>query len=171
MNTGRPRTARTKGNIRKVKQRLNRKSRASIRKLGQELNISNMSVHPILRNDLGRFTYKKIQEPAITDLQKEERVKFANWLFNNFKKNEINNWLFSDEKIFDLDGMYNFQNDRIWVVDRREADKKRGNRKKHQFLIKVMIWLGTCRVRLTTLIILADGTVDHQCYIKEFRWH
>jgi transposase len=164
---GRPRTARTKANIQKVKQRLNRKSRVSIRKLGKELNISNATVHSILHNDLGCFPYKKIHEPAITDLQKKKRVKFANWVFNNFKKNETNNWLFSDEKMFDLDGMYNLQNDRVWAINRHEADRKNGVKKKHQFPTKVMVWLGACRKGLTSLIILDNGTLKHEDYIRK----
>ena len=31
---------------------------------------------------------------------------------------------FSDEKLFDLDGIYNAQNDRIWAPSREEADKR-----------------------------------------------
>ena len=54
---GRPRIARTKANILKVKQRLNRKKKVSTRKLGKELNISNSSVHRILQDDLGYFPY------------------------------------------------------------------------------------------------------------------
>ena len=79
----------------------------------KELNISNPSVYRILQDDLGYFPYKKIIQPTITDVQKQKRIKFANWVFNNFKKNDIRNCLFSDEKIFDLDGIYNAQNDRI----------------------------------------------------------
>ena len=33
--------------------------------------------------------------------------------------------LFSDEKTFDLDGIYNSQNDRIWAVNREEANSER----------------------------------------------
>ena len=54
---GRPRIARTKANILKVKQRLNREKKVLTRKLGKELNISNSSVHRILQNDLGYFPY------------------------------------------------------------------------------------------------------------------
>ena len=56
---GRPRITRTKANILNVKQRLNRKKKVSTRKLGKELNISNSSVHRILQDDLGYFSYKK----------------------------------------------------------------------------------------------------------------
>ena len=30
--------------------------------------------------------------------------------------------LFLNEKLFDIDRIYNFQNDRIWVVNRAETD-------------------------------------------------
>ena len=33
------------------------------------------------------------------------------------------NILFSDEKLFDIDGIYNSQNDRVWAVSRSEAVK------------------------------------------------
>ena len=88
------------------------------------LNISNSSVHRILQDDLGYFPYKKIIQPAITDVQKQKRIKFANWVFNNLKKNDIRNCLFSDEKIFDLNGINEAQNDWIWTINRQEADKK-----------------------------------------------
>ena len=32
--------------------------------------------------------------------------------------------LFSDEKFFDMDVVYNSQNDRVWAVDCADADKK-----------------------------------------------
>ena len=70
---GRPHIARTKAHIIKVKQRLNREKKVSTRKLGKELNISNSSVHRILQDDLGYFPYKKIIQPAITDVQKQKK--------------------------------------------------------------------------------------------------
>ena len=41
--------------------------------------------------------------------------------------------LFSDEKYFDIDGVYNSQNDRVWAVNRTDADEKGGikQRRKH----------------------------------------
>jgi hypothetical protein len=50
--------------------------------------------------------------------------------------------LFSDEKMLNLDGMYNAQNDRIWAVNRAEADDKGGIKEKQKFPQKVMVWLG-----------------------------
>ena len=86
---GRPRLARTKANILKAKWRLNRKKQMSTRKLAVEMDISKSSVHRILREDLGCFLYKKIKQPRLTDIQKMKRVKFANWVLNNYTKDDI----------------------------------------------------------------------------------
>ena len=130
----RPRIIRTKGMIQKVRKRMKRKKRVSVRKLAGELDISNGSVVRILKQDLGYRSYKKRVQPALTDFEKSKRMKFANWLRHNFRKEDI----FSDEKMFDLDGMYNAQNDRIWAVNREEADKRGGVQQKRKFPQKVM---------------------------------
>ena len=43
---------------------------------------------------------------------------------------------FTDEKYFDLDGVYNVQNDHIWTVSREEADKQGGIHQKTKFPAK-----------------------------------
>ena len=75
--------------------------------------------------------------------------------------------LFSDEKLFDIDGIYNSQNDRIWAVNRAEADIKGGITQIRQFPQEVMVWLGACSKGLSPLVIFEDGTVDHNRYINE----
>lgn len=97
--TGRPRTARTKANIVKAKARLNQMKRVSTRRLAAEFNISKSSAHRILREDLGCFPYKKIKQPKLTYLQKQKRIKFANWVLNNYTKDDTKRWLFSDKNI------------------------------------------------------------------------
>ena len=51
------------------------------------------------------------REPLLADKHKERRMKYANWMRTNFRKENTMNILFSDEKIFDIDGIYNSQND------------------------------------------------------------
>ena len=75
--------------------------------------------------------------------------------------------LFSDEKFFDIDGVYNSQNDRVWVVDRADADEKGGIQQRRKFPQKAMVWLSICSKGITPLVILDDGTVDHDYYIKK----
>ena len=122
----RPRIVRTKVTITKVKNLLQKNKPISTRKLPKEFNISRRSTQRILRNNLGLFAYKKIREPKLTDEHKDKRKKFANGIRTNFRKEETMKILFFDEKLFDIDGVYNSQNDRVWAVSHGEADKQDG---------------------------------------------
>ena len=164
---GRSRTIRTKESIKKVKHRLNRKKKVTSRKLAVELNISRTSVRRILKNDLLLRPYKKIVEPLLTDEHKEKRKKFSNWVRTRFRKEDTMKILFSDEKLFDIDGIYNSQNDRIWAVSRVEADKRGGVKQKRKFSQKVMVWFAVCSKGVSPIVIFDEGTIDHARYIRE----
>ena len=80
-----------------------------------ELDISQTSVQQIMKNDLGLHPYKIIIELLLYNDQKVKRKKFANWLRTNFRRGGTVRILFSDEKFFDIDGIYNSQNDWVWA--------------------------------------------------------
>ena len=103
----------------------------------------------------------------MTDTEKLKRKKFANWVRTNFKKEGTLKILFSDEKIFDIDGVCNAQNNRMWPVDCDEADEKGARKHKRKFSQKVMIWLGVGSKGFRPLVLLDKGTIDHDRYIKE----
>ena len=109
----RQRTIRTKGPIQKIKHGLERRKPVSPRKTARHLGISRTSIRRILRNDLGLRAYNVQNEPLLTNEHKEKRVKFANWIETNFRKENTMKILFSDEKVFDIDEIYNSRNDRI----------------------------------------------------------
>ena len=46
--------------------------------------------------------------------------------------------LFWDD-FFDIDGVYNSQNDRVWVVSRVDTDEKGSIQQRHKFSQKVMV--------------------------------
>ena len=77
------------------------------------------------------------------------------------------NILFSDEKIFDLNGICNSQNKRLWCANRAEANKSGGMHKETKFPSKVMVWLDACSKGLSPLLIFDKGTVDHKKYIQK----
>ena len=161
------RTIRTKESIKKVKHRLNWKKKVTSRKLAVELNISRTSVRRILKNDLLLRPYKKIVEPLLTDEHKEKRKKFSNWVRTRFRKEDTIKILFSDEKLFDIDGIYNSQNDRIWAVSRVEADKRSSVKQKRKFSQKVTVWFVVCSKGVSPIVIFYKGTIDHAQYIRE----
>ena len=47
--------------------------------------------------------------------------------------------LFSDEKMFDIDRVYNSQNERIWAANRMKAGAKGGIKRRQKYPQKVMI--------------------------------
>ncbi|CAF3300457.1 unnamed protein product [Rotaria socialis] len=63
--------------------------------------------------------------------------------------------------------MYDTQNDRVWAINREEADKNGGVKQKQNFPERVMVWLGVCSKGVTPLVIFDEGTVNHQRYIDE----
>ena len=166
-SAGRSPTIRAKEPIKKVKHRVNRKKKVTSRKLAVQLNISRTSVRRILKNDLLLRPYKKIVEPLLTDEHKEKRKKISNWVRTRFRKEDTMKILFSDEKLFDIDGIYNSQNDRIWAVIRVEADKRGGVKQKRKFSQKMMVWFAVCSKRVSPIVIFDEGTIDHARYIRE----
>ena len=67
----------------------------------------------------------------------------------------------------DISGVYNSQNDRMWAVDRADANKKGGIKQRRKFPSKVMIWLCVCSKDVTPLVTLDEGTVDYTVYIEK----
>lgn len=164
-STGRKRTARAKINIRKAKRLLKGKKRVTIRKMAGKLGMSRESARRLLINDLRLKPYKKRVEPNLSALQKKKRVKFYNWWRRYFRKFDVKKILFSDEKKFNVDGVYNIQNDRIWAPNRRESDEQGGVHQKKKFPGGVMVWLGASAKGLTKLVIFDKGTVNTDVYL------
>ena len=86
---------------------------------------------------MGLRPYKKIIELSLSDDQSVKRKKFANWIGTNFRKEDTMEILFSDEEYFDIDGVYNSQNDRVWAVNHADADEKSDvkQRQKHPEIV------------------------------------
>ena len=75
--------------------------------------------------------------------------------------------LFSDEEIFDLGGIYNNQNDRIWAVNREEAKAERWKKTVTKVSTKSDVWLAVCSEGVAPLVLFEKGTRDHHRHIKE----
>ena len=146
---------------------MNRNIPLSTVKLADEMNLSETTVWRVLKKDLKLKPYKMTVQPLLTDQHKESRKRFANWIRTNFRKEDMMKILFSDEKMFDIDGVYNSQNERIWAANRMEADAKGDIKRRRKYPQKVIIWLAICSYGVSPLILFEDGTFDHVRYINE----
>jgi transposase len=125
---GRTRSVRTKATVKRAKQLLKGKSKKSVRILARKLNVNRESVRRVIKHDLLCKPYKVYKQPKLTDDHKRRRVQFSNWVRNNLKKSQTNRIVFSDEKLFSVDGVWNNQNERIWAVSREVANESGGLR-------------------------------------------
>jgi len=164
---GKPRTVRTAALTRTIKKKSKRKKPVSIRKLGRETTTPKSTVHRVLKEDLKVKAFKKRKVPKLTPEQKTKRVHFARWVLRTLLSNERKRVVFSDEKYFDLDGMYNAQNDRVWAATREEADKQGGQFRKSKFPVKVMVYMAAAATGAVKLHISKAPTLNADIYTKE----
>ncbi|CAF3893753.1 unnamed protein product [Rotaria magnacalcarata] len=133
----------------------------------KKLNVSRSTVRRIIKDDLGYKAFVKRVAPKLTEKQKIKRKSFGLWVRKNIRKSMTAQILFSDEKRFDLDGMYNRQNERIYAATHDEADEKGAVHRKTKFPTGVMVWLGVCYEGITRPVIIENGTIDTNRYIAD----
>lgn len=75
--------------------------------------------------------------------------------------------LYSDEKLFGIDGVYNAQNDRVCAYSHTKANESDGIRIIKRFSAKVMVWLDACSQGITPLVIFKEDALNHNRYTKE----
>ena len=130
--------------MRKAKTLFNKKF--SGYKIAQVLNITQPSVVSI-RKKLGLKAYVKRFGPLLNERQMKTRVHITRWWrktnakvgkFELRKKQKI--W--SDEKIFTLNGGLNKKNDVIYAKTRDEADLNGGFIGRKKYPLSVMVWCG-----------------------------
>ncbi|CAF2156435.1 unnamed protein product [Rotaria magnacalcarata] len=94
-------------------------ARRSARKLANSLAVSKGTIGRLIHDDLHLHFYHVTIQPNLKGEHKQGRVSFAYWIRKSLRKQDQEKILFFDEKYFELDGMYNRQNDRfILLVDR-----------------------------------------------------
>ena len=161
------RTVHMKAAIQKIKRKSKSGQKISCRKLRLEMDMCFSSAYRILRKDLKMKFYKITVEPLQKDEHKAQRKKFANWARKKFQKEDTMRIIFSDEKMFDLDVIYNSQNDRIWAINSEEANWRDGKKQQGKCEEKVMACLVVCSEGVAPLVLFEKGTLDHHRDIKE----
>ena len=115
------------------------RERSSVTKLSKELKISHTNTQRILKDDLRYFSCKKIIALFLDDAHKAERKKVANWIQSNFHSQQNMRVLLSNEKLFDINGLYNVQTDHVWTSTRAKVGESGGIKAKRKFPQKVMV--------------------------------
>ena len=84
-----------------------------MRKMALELKISRESVRTIVKRDLGQSSHKRKKVHFISAQIKRKRLARSKALLTRFASFDLDEILFSDEKLFTVEQAFNRQNDRI----------------------------------------------------------
>jgi transposase len=164
--SGRPKSARTKKNIKKIKNLIEKNPHLSVRKLGKAVNISKDSSHRILKKNLKLKPYKNQKRQLLTNAVKDARFKRCKQLKKRFVANSHRQIVFSDEKLFTIEQAQNQQNDRTWKSKPPQKEDRIVSRT--QKPKSVMVWAGITHNGKTPLIFLEQGQrLNHESYIEQ----
>ena len=165
---GRPRSSNSSEVRKKIKLRLDRNPRRSLRKVAKDININRESVRQIVKNVFKCKPYKLQKAHLLTDKMKEVRCKRAKALQHLVANQGHERILFSDEKIFTIEQHLNPQNDRIWSPDVSTAISTARKVTRSQKPAAVMVWGGVTSHGKTPLFFVKPSVkINNEVYRKE----
>ncbi|EYC34439.1 hypothetical protein Y032_0001g415 [Ancylostoma ceylanicum] len=121
--SGRPRTAVVRKNVEIIRKRIGRNPKRSMRKMAEDLKISDRSVRRIVQGKLNCRSYRLQKCQALTSENKHKRVEICRALLERAADGRHLKFVFSDEKLFTVQAFHNRQNDRILSESMEEANR------------------------------------------------
>ncbi|KAK3929171.1 Histone-lysine N-methyltransferase SETMAR [Frankliniella fusca] len=148
------RSARAPEAIPLVQQVLNADPHTSTRKTGKMLNMSHVSVHRIIKHDLGMHPFKRHAVQQLLPGDPPRRLQMCQWLLDKVDEAQnnpafpgdffINRTAWTDECIVLNDGSFNHHNEHHYAVDNPHCTKEAH----FQGRISVAVWGGVLHDRI-----------------------
>lgn len=164
--SGRPRTARTKDRVKRIREKIRYNPIRSGRKMAKDEETSERSMRRILKKELHYKPYKKCKRHGLSDKQRAERVKRAKMLLERQNAESVEKIVFSDEKLFNTEAKFNAQNDRIYALCIEDVSEKVRTVSTFQNKNSVMVWTGICQNGKLPLKFVDKGVKIDQEYYK-----
>jgi transposase len=166
--SGRPKSASTPAMVQKIRCRLLRNPRQSLRKMAVHLSISSSSVRRIAKNNLKCFPYKLRKCQTLTPAAKVTRLHLCRELKKRFAGDLHRGILFTDEKLFTVEEVFNHQNTRIWSPNVKSIPENLLRVNRSQKPASVMVWGGITSTGKTPLIFIEKGVkINGMVYRQE----
>ncbi|PIC24955.1 hypothetical protein B9Z55_018076 [Caenorhabditis nigoni] len=152
----------------KIRKRIHRETRKSMRKLAKELGTNRETVRTIVKYRLGLCSYKIGKTHFLNEKSKASRYQKARLLLQWAAANDLSRVVFSDEKVFSLEGMPNSQNDRQLLPKGMGNSPLAVTHKKSHFPASVMVWAAVTSTGKTDLIFVDKGVKIDGNYYREY---
>lgn len=165
--SGRPRSSRTPKVINAVKARIRRNPKRSMRAMARDMNVSEKTIRNIVKIDLKMSSFKMRTRQYLTDLQKEKRLARAKILLNKLKAGtDTDEIIFSDEKLFTVESIFNRQNDRVLAKSSADIPDSTRSVFRRQKPSSVMVWAAISKTWKSPIIFVPQGVkVNTNVYI------
>lgn len=170
--SGRPRSARTPGNITAVQEMICSQegvphSHKSPREIEQVTGISRSSVRRIVKKDLSLKTYKRVVAQKLNEQCKLKRLQRCQQLLQRFPtERSVRSIWFTDEKLFSVATPVNSQNDRVYstVTLKRNVETENLIRQREHFSRNIMVSVGVSRMGKTRIVFIEPGAKVNSHY-------
>ncbi|EYB87601.1 hypothetical protein Y032_0259g473 [Ancylostoma ceylanicum] len=111
-----------------------------------------------MKEDLGLRSFKLQKVQELLSAQKRNRLTRSRLLLRRSANGELENMVFSDEKIFTVEQVWNKQNDRLWLKGKNSVSSSQFNVTRKQGPPSIMVWAGITESGRTPLVFLEKGS-------------
>jgi transposase len=164
---GRPRTSNTQSVRDKIRLRIMRNPRRSLRKTAQEIHVNRETVRQIAKMELHCKAYKLQEVHLLTPKMKQVRLTRSKGLLQLDAVRQWERIVFSDEKIFTIEQALNRQNDRIWAADNSASSAQLRKVGRSQKPASLMVWAAVTATGKSSLHFTDPGVKMDQAYYRD----
>ncbi|XP_066596254.1 histone-lysine N-methyltransferase SETMAR-like [Prorops nasuta] len=157
-DNGKQRTSRVPAFEERVLREFRERPRTSTRAVARDLGSNHTTVLRVLHGEsMHPYKYTSVQELLPRDYG--NRLQFCRWLLAKHGEDNdfINCILFSDESMFDKNGVINMRNDHLWAESNPHVIREQ----KSQYKWSVNLWAGIIRKYLIGPCILPSRLTGH----------
>lgn len=123
--SGRPKTATNPQIVKRIREKIRRNPKRSIRQMAKDENISATSMRRIVHKNLQKYPYKIQKAHGLTQKMMDTRKSRCKELLKRFPTPaRASSILFTDECLFTVEQFVNHQNDRVLAGSLQEASQK-----------------------------------------------
>ncbi|KAI6651207.1 hypothetical protein LOD99_5354 [Oopsacas minuta] len=155
--SGCPCSVRTAALKRRMRGRIRRNPRLSMRKMAKELKVTHQTVQKVVHRDLKMFCFTRKKVHFLSELVKTKRLLRSKALLARHATGGFENIIFTDEKTFTIAEATNVQNDRVISTVISEIPDMFRYISRKMKLLSVMIWARVSAVGRTPLIFVPAG--------------
>lgn len=170
---GRPVTIRTADRIKRIREKVRRNPNRSMRSMAKLEGIHHKTMQKIVKSDLKLIIRKKVKVQVISEASMKKRKHRSKILLKKLADDTQPPVLWTDEKMFTIQQVFNHQNDR--VICKKLKDVPYGRRAvfRRQKPASIMVWAGvTSDGKKTPLLFVPIGVkINRWTYLDILKNH